>query len=92
MMEIARLVVTAISVVVAFLTLSTIRQLVSKGGPSRIREVREEGGGVRAMLRGELRGGQRRPTSARAHGLHLEVAEDGVVEYREKSVIAREVA
>ena len=61
-------------------------------GEGRIREVREEGGGVVQKLRGELVGGQKHPSSAQGHGLHISVERDGNVLYLEKSAIAREVA
>jgi hypothetical protein len=70
---------------------ASVRVLVdlAHGGAKRVREVREEGGGVRQKARGELTGGQRSPSTARAHGLHMTVR-GGKLHYREKSVIAKE--
>ncbi|MBB3890469.1 hypothetical protein GGQ61_001186 [Phenylobacterium haematophilum] len=79
-------VVGAIAAVGARLLLDVIR-----GGTQRVREIREEGGGLRQKWRGELDGGQRKPSTARAHGLHM-VVRDGKLVYRKKSVIAREAA
>lgn len=78
--------------VVASLAMAGLRIMIdlTRNGTRRVREVREEGGGVAQKLRGELSGGQRKPSTARAHGLHLKVS-DGHVVYRRKSVIAREV-
>ncbi len=56
-------------------------------GAARVREVREEGGGMSSKLLGELHGGQRRASSARQHGLHMSVS-GGQVRYRAKSAIA----
>lgn len=56
-------------------------------GAARVREVREEGGGMSSKLLGELHGGQRRASSARQHGLHMSVTGDRV-HYRAKSAIA----
>lgn len=56
-------------------------------GAARVREVREEGGGMSSKLTGELHGGQRRASSARQHGLHMSVS-GGKVRYRAKSAIA----
>lgn len=58
---------------------------------ARVTDVREEGGGIGPKLKGELIGGQRRPSSARAHGLHIRVTADGQFAYRQKSVIAKEL-
>lgn len=57
-------------------------------GASRVRQVREEGGGVGPKVRGELFGGQRKASSARDHGLHMTV-KGGRLQYRAKSVIAK---
>lgn len=57
-------------------------------GASRVRQVREEGGGIGPKFRGELFGGQRKASSARDHGLHMTV-KDGQISYRAKSVIAK---
>ena len=57
-------------------------------GAERVREVREEGGGMSSKLMGELHGGQRRASSARQHGLHMTVSK-GRVRYRAKSAIAK---
>lgn len=56
-------------------------------GAVRVRQVREEGGGMSSKLTGELHGGQRKASSARQHGLHMTVS-DGRVRYRAKSAIA----
>lgn len=56
-------------------------------GASRVREVREEGGGMSSKLIGELHGGQRKASSSRQHGLHMTVTDDHV-HYRAKSAIA----
>ena len=56
-------------------------------GADRVREVREEGGGMSSKLMGELHGGQRKASSARQHGLHMTVS-GGRVRYRAKSAIA----
>lgn len=81
-------------VIVIVLAVSLLRAVIDilRNGTRRIAEVREEGGGFVPKLKGELIGGQRRPSSARAHGLHMSVRPDGKVSYREKSIIAREVA
>lgn len=63
---------------------------LSRNGVRKVREVREEGGGFIQKALGELSGGQRKPSTARAHGLHMKVR-DGRIIYRRKSVIAKEV-
>ena len=79
--------------IVSLLAVVSLRVLIdlARCGSQRVREVREEGGGFRQKVRGELKGGQRSPSTARAHGLHMSVR-DGVLHYREKSVIAKEAA
>ena len=72
-------------------TLRVVADLLVNG-EGRVREVREEGGGVAHKLKGELAAGPRRSTSSRAHGLHIRVKRDGVIEFREKSAISSEVA
>ena len=76
--------------VVAFVTIRAIIATM-RDGASRITEVREEGGGLVAKLRGELIGGQRRSSSSRAHGLHMTVLANGQLSVIEKSVISDEV-
>lgn len=92
MLEEAIRVVGVIVVTLLAVTLVRVVWDVLRTGTRRVSEVREEGGGIGPKLKGELIGGQRRPSSARAHGLHLSVTEGGDIAYREKSVIAREVA
>lgn len=79
--------------VVGTFAVASLRLLIDmvRTGVARVREVREEGGGIKQKWRGELSGGQRKPSTARAHGLHMTVR-DGRVYYREKSVMAKEVA
>jgi hypothetical protein len=79
-------------VIVTVLAVTLIRAFLDilRTGTRRVAEVREEGGGIVPKLKGELVGGQRRPSSARAHGLHMRVSSNGQIAYREKSVIARE--
>lgn len=73
-------------VIVAMLrvTLDLVRR-----GSARVREIREEGGGVRQKLTAELDGGQREPSAARWHGAHFRVNAAGELEVRPKSVVAR---
>lgn len=78
--------------VVALIATAGLRLMIdlSRNGERKVREVREEGGGVVQKARGELDGGQRKPSTARAHGLHLK-SRGGKLIYRRKSVIANEV-
>jgi hypothetical protein len=62
---------------------------IFRDGERRVRNLREEGGGVAEKARGELRGGQRRPSSGRSNGLHMRVTPRGGLSFREKSVIAK---
>lgn len=79
---------------IALLSVGTFRIVFDllRHGEGRIREVREEGGGLVQKMRGELDGGPRHPSSSQAHGLHLCIERTGKIIYREKSVIAKEVA
>jgi hypothetical protein len=79
--------------VVGTFAVASLRLLLDmiRTGVSRVREAREEGSGISQKWRGELAGGQRKPSTARAHGLHMTVR-GGTVYYREKSVMAKEVA
>jgi len=78
--------------VVALMGVIGVRVMVymSQNAVRLVREVREEGGGVAQKARGELARGQGKPSTARAHGLHMTVR-GGRVVYRRKSVIANEV-
>ena len=80
-------------IVVSLLAVASVRVLVdlAKSGTQRVREAREEGGGLRQKALGELTGGQRTPSTARAHGLHM-IVRGGKLHYREKSVMAKEAA
>lgn len=80
-------------VVIAIVAVAGLRLVgdFSRNGVRKVREVREEGGGLRQKTLGELSGGQRKPSTARAHGLHIKVR-DGQFVFRRKSVIAKEVA
>jgi len=92
-MEMTELVRIAGVLVIALVMTASLRVIADLclRGVGRVREVREEGGGVLQKATGELAGGQRASSTARAHGLHMAVR-GGRVEYREKSVIAKEVA
>lgn len=90
MIEILRIAGVILVSILAVASLRVLFDLV-RAGPQRVREVREEGGGVIQKFRGELDGGQRTPSTARAHGLHMTVR-GGQVHFREKSVIAKEAA
>ena len=81
---------TAVALVVVG-TLRVVADLLTNG-EGRVREVREEGGGLSQKLKGELSTSPRRPTSSRAHGLHIRVKRGGEIEFREKSAISSEVA
>lgn len=78
------LVATSIGVV----AMSRVLVEFFRHGLKEIRAVREHGGGLLQKARGELDGGQRRPSAVRGHGLHISVGRDGKLQYREKSVIA----
>jgi hypothetical protein len=91
MIELLKLAGVSLIALMSVGTFRIVKDLVFHG-EGRIREVREEGGGVLQKIRGELDGGQRHPSSAQAHGLHISVERGGKVVYREKSVIAKEVA
>lgn len=89
MLDLIQIVGVTILALVAIAGLRLIGDL-SVNGVRKVREVREEGGGIVQKARGELSGGQRKPSTARAHGLHMKVR-DGRIVYRRKSVIAKEV-
>ena len=89
--EIARFAGSAAVVMVLIATLRVVLDLL-RSGESRVREVREEGGGLKQKLAGELSSSVRRPTSSRAHGLHIHVDRSGQFVFRDKSAISREVA
>ena len=89
MVDIIQLVGVVVLALIAIASLRLIADL-SRNGVRKVREVREEGGGLVQKTLGELSGGQRKPSTARAHGLHMKVR-DGRVIYRRKSVIAKEV-
>ena len=89
MVDIIQLVGVVVLALIAIASLRLIADL-SRNGVRKVREVREEGGGLVQKTLGELTGGQRKPRTARAHGLHMKVR-DGRVIYRRKSVIAKEV-
>ena len=91
MTELTQFGAVALMAFIAFGTFRVVADLL-KTGTGRIREVREEGGGLIQKLRGELDGGQSGESSARAHGLHIAVTRGGEIEWREKSAIAKEVA
>lgn len=81
----------AVAALVLVGTLRVVFNLLTNG-EGRVREVREEGGGLAEKLKGELAAGPRRSTSSRAHGLHIRVSKSGEVVFREKSAISSEVA
>lgn len=81
------LLLTAIALIIVAMLRVTF-ELISRGA-SRVREIREEGGGVKQKLTAELDGGQREPSAARCHGAHFQVTASGELEVRPKSVVAR---
>lgn len=91
MIEIINFLAVGTAVLIGFVSLKVALDFVRRGS-GRVREVREEGGGLVEKFRGELRGGQHRPSSARAHGLYISVEADGIVSCEPKSMIAHEVA
>lgn len=58
-------------------------------GVAKVRDVREEGGGIAQKLTAELEGGQRDTSAARWHGAHFRITTAGELEVRPKSVVAR---
>lgn len=88
--EVLRLAGAVVLPLVAVILIRVVGNLLK--GARRVADVREDGGGVVETMRGELIGGQRRPSSSRAHGLHMSVRDDGTLLLREKSVIAKEPA
>lgn len=78
------------SVFVAIFGVASARVLLNHlwNGSERVREVREEGGGVGPKVRGELLGGAERASSARDHGLHMFVDGDRIA-FRSKSVVGK---
>ena len=91
MIELVNFTAVGIAAVIGFVSIKVALDFVRRG-TGRVREVREEGGGLAEKLKGELRGGQHRPSSARAHGLYISVDADGLVSCEPKSMIAHEVA
>lgn len=91
LIEIVRFVGAAVIAVVVVATLRVVFDLLANG-EGRVREVREEGGGLSQRFKGELSASARRPTSSRAHGLHIHVDRQGQLVFREKSAISKEVA
>ena len=78
------------SIVIALVGVVSTRVLLGRfvNGGERVREVREEGGGVLAKLRGELLGGAERASSSRDHGLHMSVSGNRI-RFRSKSVVGK---
>lgn len=78
------------SLFVAIFGVASARVLLDRlwSGSERVREVREEGGGVGPKFRGELLGGAERASSARDHGLHMFVDGDKIA-FRSKSVVGK---
>jgi len=74
--------------VLGVLTLGALTDIF-RDGERRVRDLREEGSGITEKMTGELKGGQRRPSSARANGLHMRVMSSGSVSYRQKSVVTK---
>ena len=78
-----------VGVGVIIVALSRVLVELLTSGKQDVRDIREEGGGFAQLFSGELDGGQRKPSVARAHGVHAQVTRDGHLMLREKSVIAR---
>jgi hypothetical protein len=89
--EVLRIVGVIVVSLMAVVLLRVVGNILFNG-IRRVSDVREEGGGVAPKIKGELIGGQRRPSSSRAHGLHIRVDVNGRLSCREKSVIAKELA
>lgn len=89
--EVLRIVGVIVVSLMAVVLLRVVGNILFNG-IRRVSDVREEGGGVAPKIKGELIGGQRRPSSSRAHGLHIRIDADGRLSCREKSVIAKELA
>jgi len=87
--EIIRFVSAGAMALVGISTAGVVWDLLVNG-ERRVREVREEGGGLVQKFTGELSAAHRNSTSTRAHGLHIHVNKAGEVVFREKSAISRD--
>lgn len=87
-MNVIMIVAAFVFVGAAFVAFIVASQLLREG-KSVIRMAREEGGGIREMFSGKVRGGQSSGSLARGHGLYMAVDIDGNVAMDPKSMIAR---
>jgi hypothetical protein len=88
LIEAGRILLLIILAVGMVAMLRVIFDLLSRG-VDRVRDIRQEGGGLKQKLTAELEGGQREPSAARWHGAHFRVTASGELEVRPKSVVAR---
>ena len=84
-------IVLLVSVAIAIVAMLRVVLDLMTRGVAKVRDVREEGGGLRQKITAELDGGQRDPSAARWHGAHFRVTSAGELDVRPKSVVARAV-